>query len=147
MAIEGDGHCFFRAFSKAITGTQQNHSTIRKAVVQWMLCGDHPPKLASYIAPYDVVTDSDYHSAIKGYIDKKRMAFDGWGGHNELYALATMFQIDVYVSNNSPGGRRWNVFSPLFWDKSNCRVTSDYKLYLYHSDSGGHYDLVTPSNQ
>ena len=51
------------------------------------------------------------------------MAFDGWGGHN---ALATMFQIDIYVSNNSPGGRRWNVFSPLFWDKSNCRVTSDY---------------------
>ena len=34
VAIEGDGHCFFRAISKAVTGTQDFHSDFRKAVVE-----------------------------------------------------------------------------------------------------------------
>ena len=48
------------------------------------------------------------------------------------------------LSNNSDGGRRWNTFSPLFRANMNCMEKSDYKLYLYHSDSGNHYDRVIP---
>jgi hypothetical protein len=29
-------------------------------------------------------------------------------------------------------------------DEKNCRSKSDYKLYLYHSDTETHYDLVIP---
>ena len=48
-SIEGDGHCFFRAISKAVTGTQDFHSDFRKAVVAWMLLEDHPQQLGQYV--------------------------------------------------------------------------------------------------
>ena len=78
--IVGDGHCFFRAISKAITGTQSYHADFRKAVVEWMLCEDHPQELAQYIAPLNTVSDSDCQSAIQKYIDERHMSLDGWGG-------------------------------------------------------------------
>ena len=127
-AIEGDGHCFFRAISKAVTGSQKYHTDFRKAVVEWMLCKDHPPQLAQYIAPFDAVSDSDGQLAIQKYIDEARMSLDGWGGDKEIRAFATMFQVDICVSNNSRGGRRWNYYPPLFYDEKNCRRKSDYKL-------------------
>ena len=143
----GDGHCLFRAISKAVTGTQKNHAAVRKAVVQWMLCGDHPPELAKYIGSYDQSTavSRDTSLVVKNYVEKSGMSQCAWGSDKEIRALATMFQIDIYVSNNSPGGRRWNTFSPLFRENMNCVEKSCYKLYLYHSDSGNHYDRVIPS--
>ena len=115
--IVGDGHCFFRAISKAITGTQSYHADFRKAVVEWMLCEDHPQELAQYIAPFDTVSDSDCQSAIQKYIDEGHMSLDGWGSDKEIRAFATMFQIVICVSTNSPGGRRWNYYSPIFSDE------------------------------
>ena len=112
--IEGDGHCFFRAISKAITGTQTYHASFRKAVVEWMLCEDHPPRLAKYVAPHDnMVTGSDCQLAIQKYIDQGRMSQDGWGGDKEIIAFATMFQVDICVSTNSCGGRRWHVYNGM----------------------------------
>ena len=109
-----------------------------------MLCEDHPPQLAQYIAPD---SDTDGQLAIKRYIDQARMSLDGWGGDKEIRAFATMFQIDICVSNNSPGRRTWNYYPPLFHNAKSCRGKSDYKLYLYDSDSGSHYDLVIPSEE
>ena len=104
-------------FSKAITGTQTYHASFRKAVVEWML---HPPQLAKYVAPHDnMVTGSDCQLAI---IDQGRMSQDGWGGDKEIIALATMFQVDICVSTNSCGGRRWHVY---IWDEKKCRGKSD----------------------
>ena len=147
VAIEGDGHCFFRAISKAVTGTQDFHSDFRKAVVEWMLYEDHPQQLAQYIAPFDPESDTDGQLAITRYIDQARMSLNGWGGDKEIRAFATMFQITICVSNISHEGRRWNYYPPLFYDEKNCREKSDYKLYLYHSDTETHYDLVIPHTQ
>ena len=106
-----------KLISKAITGT---HASFRKAVVEWMLCEDHPPRLAKYVAPHDnMVTGSDCQLAI---IDQGRMSQDGWGGDKEIIALATMFQVDICVSTNSCGGRRWHVY---IWDENKCRGKSD----------------------
>ena len=77
--IVGDGHCLFRAISKAFTETQSYHADYRKAIVEWMLCEDHAQKLAQYIAPFDAVSDSDCQSAIQKYIDERGMSLDGWG--------------------------------------------------------------------
>ena len=113
--IVGDGHCFVRAISKAITGTQTYHADFRKAVVEWMLCEDHPQRLAQYIVPFDAVSGSDCQSAIQQYIDERCMSLDGWGSDKEIRAFATMLQIVICVSTNSPGGRRWNYYSPIFF--------------------------------
>ena len=144
--IRGDGRCFFRAISKAVTGTQEFHGEFRKAVIEWMLREDHPPQLAVYVDP-DSGTDGK--AAIKKYVEQTDMAVDGWSGDKEMRAFATMFQIEICVSNNSPGGRRWNYYSPLFYHEHTCREKSDYKLYLYHSgsDTRSHYDLVIPSKE
>ena len=78
----------------------------------------------SIIAPFDAVSDSDGQLAIQKYIDQARMSLDGWGGDKEIRAFATMFQVDICVSNNSRGGRRWNYYPPLFYDEKNCRRKS-----------------------
>ena len=142
--IVGDGHCLFRAISKAITGNQENHQLFRAAVVQWMLSERHPPQLAKYVG--SVGENSVCSEVVREYIERSKMSHDTWGSDKEIRAFATMFQIVIYVSNNSPGGRRWNAFPPLFADEATCMKESDYKLYLYHSDGGIHYDLVIPKS-
>ena len=101
--IVGDGHCLFRAISKAITGNQENHQLFRAAVVQWMLSERHPPQLAKYVG--SVGENSVCSEVVREYIE---MSHDTWGSDKEIRAFATMFQIVIYVS---PGGRRWNEFS------------------------------------
>ena len=112
-----------------------------------MLLEDHPQQLAQYVASFDPDTDTDGKTAIRRYIDESCMSRDGWGGDKEKRTFATMFQIEICVSNNSPGERRWNVYPPLFHNAKTCKERSDYKLYLYHSYSGSHYNLVIPSKE
>ena len=141
--IQGDGHCLFRAISKFITGNQKNHKLIRKAVVKWMLYKEHPPQLANYVT--SVVKDEEPVISVEEYIEKNGISQNGWGGDKEIRAFATMLQISIYVSNILPGGRRWNKFPPLFHNNLTCMQQSDYRCYLYHSDSRNHYDLVIPN--
>ena len=143
-SIEGGGHCFFRAISKVVTGTQDFHTDFRKAVVAWMLLEDHPQQLAQYVAPFDPDTDTDGKTAIRRYIDESCMSRDGWWGTKRYVPLQPCFKLK-YVCQTTPGGRRWNVYPPLFHNAKTCKEKSNYKLYLYHSDSGSHYDLVIPS--
>ena len=94
--IVGDGHCLFRAISKIITGSQTNDGAVRQAVVQWMLCKEHPPELAKRVATYaksrDVSRDpSKCHLVMKEYIDESDMSGSAWGGDNEITSLATRY--------------------------------------------------------
>ena len=147
--IVGDGHCLFRAISKSITGTQKNHQAVRKAVVKWMVCSDHPTALAKYIVSYDWLAEierdkSKCPQAIQNYIDTSGMSIAAWGSDKEMVALATMLQTTIFVSNNASGKRVWNCFHPLFWNPKYCMEKSNYKLYLHHSDSRTHYNRVIP---
>ena len=38
-SILGDGNCLFRAVSKEVTGTQENHKAVRVAIINFM---EHP---------------------------------------------------------------------------------------------------------
>ena len=141
--IVGDGHCLFRAISKSITGTQKNHQAVRKVVVKWMVCSDHPTALAKYIVSYDWLAEierdkSKCPQAIQNYIDTSGMSIAAWGSDKEMVALATMLQTTIFVSNNASGKRVWNCFHPLFWNPKYCMEKSNYKLYLHHSDSRTH---------
>ena len=63
--IVGDGHCLFRAIAKIITGSQTNHGAVRQAVVQWMLCKEHPPELAKRVAEYaKAVMSAEIHQSV-----------------------------------------------------------------------------------
>ncbi len=127
-------------FQRLLLETKKNHELIRQATVQWMLCKKHPRDLANYVT--STVGSEEPVSSVEEYIEKYDILHSGWGGDKEIRAFATMFQISIYVSNNSPGGRRWNYFPPLFYNNLTCMQQSDYECYLYHSDSGKHYDLL-----
>lgn len=123
--IDGDGHCLFRAISKSITGTQKNHQAVRKAVVNWMLCADHPPAVAKYVVSYEWQAEIERDNSIcpqamQEYIDTSGMSHCAWGSDKELVAFATMLQTTIFVSNKTPGGLVWNSFCPLFWNQKNC---------------------------
>ena len=133
-AIEGDGHCFFRAISK---GTQTYHASFRKAVVEWMLCEDHPPRLAKYVAPHDnMVTGSDYQLAIQKYIDQGRMSQDGWGGDKEIIAFATML---TFVCQQTPVEGDDGMFT--------THISGMKRTVGGNPTTGLHYDLVIPSKK
>ena len=93
----------------------------------------------SIIAPFDAVSDSDGQLAIQKYIDQSRMSLDGWGGDKEIRAYATMFQVDICVSNNSRGGII--THHSVMMKRTAGGIQ---KLYLYHSDTETQYDLVIP---
>ena len=114
------------------------YGAIRQAVVQWMLCKEHPPELAKRVAAYakrhDVSRDpSKCHLVMKEYIDEADMSGSAWGGDNEITSLW------------------WKaVVRPLFFDQRNCMGQYQYiqtiLLYLYHSNNGDHYDRIIPRN-
>ena len=47
--IQGDGNCMFRALSRIVTGSQDQHSVIRAKIVQHM-CDKAPLMLAHIVA-------------------------------------------------------------------------------------------------
>ena len=49
-SIVEDGDCLFRAIPKTVTGTQNNHSAVRQAMIRWMIGIKYHPKLAGYVA-------------------------------------------------------------------------------------------------
>ena len=67
----------------------------------------------------------------------------GWGTTNEIFATATLFQMHICISSAIYERRTWTKHRPLFHN-STCMEPSNFKIYLYHTDSQDHYDFVIP---
>lgn len=102
--VLGDGNCFFRALSKAITGVEDYHISLRKAIAD-LESDNHP--LFKPIHEAILSTNFETHSKNikKQYI---------WGTTTEIIAAATLFQIDVYIATDSyrPGSVTWLLYTP-----------------------------------
>ena len=85
--IIGDDHCGFRALSKATTGTENNHTAFRAAVVA-IMCSS----CAGCRRPWPVGTAS-----IDDYIQQTNMDTTGWFSDIELQSISSLLQIHIYV--------------------------------------------------
>ncbi|XP_023202486.1 uncharacterized protein LOC111611089 [Xiphophorus maculatus] len=120
--IVGDGNCFFRALSQAISGTQKNHRKIRLAVVKQLQRNSHT---------YDSILRSEY-SSISQYIAVSRMQYVGsWATEVEIKASADYFGVNIFTFCDD----KWLEYSSL-------SSLSNHALYLQNI-SGNHYETVT----
>lgn len=140
--IVGDGACFFRTLSKAITGTEANHYPVRMSLIKFML---HPANVLSFgrFLRQGVVYDIDALKAVTSHINRCRLyAETSWSTEYEVFAAATMFQVKINVFSEYSDHRDWHTYVPRFTNET-CMTPMQVMLYLYHIN-GNHYDLVIP---
>ena len=134
-----DGNCFFRAASIILSGSENNHLHIRHCLLCFIAAN------ASIFAPL-VMQYSDLDAHIK-----TMMQPCAWATQLEIVALATYFQVPVYIFKESTG--QWERHKPL----PNFRLSSQERILalsgvastlkrfeLFHRPC--HYDAILPTH-
>ena len=137
--VLGDGNCLFRAISKEITGTEENHTAIRLAALGYLR---ENPSLISYGAPtfsIDPSTDP-MRRAVSRYISTHHMDQCGWGKDFEIMLLASLLTIQIFSRSTCGESRQWVCFAPGF---TRNRSACPYGIYVYNI-TNYHYDRVIP---
>ncbi len=102
--VLGDGNCLFRALSSQITGTQQHHLELRKAIARF------EQKNESVFRPLHTTINS---TPFSDHLQKMKRSCV-WGTLVEILAFSSLFHIDVYVASDTyhPGKPSWVKYSP-----------------------------------
>ena len=134
--VRGDGHCFFRALSKELTGTEDNHLLIRRAITSFMVIPENEVILARYCNV----------ESMARHVSQKQIDKDGWATEVEIHVMATILQCEIYVFCEFGPTRSWSRFTPAFSSSkgAGCMDPCGYKIYLYHTECRTHYDHVVP---
>lgn len=142
--VIGDGACLFRAISKSITGTQDNHYALRLAVVNFMVHPDSVVAIGRFLCGSHIVSVDIAHDAVESYTTGSNMRDERtWGTEKELSVIASMFQATVNVFGTYPSKHNWQAYPPI----RHCKVAMQpdhFMLYLYHVCEKNHYDVVIP---
>ena len=127
--VVGDGNCLFRSFSYIITGSENYHREVRKAIV------DHMPLLRP-----EVLSVYLGDTTVQEYQRQTRMRQDSsWGTDVEMVTLAHLLDTTVYAY--SPGGNEWAVCSTTFWSGAGASNSLERAMYLVNTGNN-HYDVV-----
>ncbi|CAI5736842.1 unnamed protein product [Peronospora destructor] len=91
--VKGDGNCLFRALSDQLFGDQQQHEQVREKIVNY---------LEQHRNDFEPFMEDE--EKFEKYCE--RMRENGtWGGNQELYAAARLFQAYIIVHQNQPSAR------------------------------------------
>lgn len=130
VKITGDGNCFFRAISYLLYGSESNHETIRKSVVEhissnWSDYGDF------------IIGDDSYGMAVTTVDDYQSvMLKDGqYGGVQEAVAVSQLFDVRIVIydaDNLAALPRRIGRSS----------VGRDLNLLFSGERDSGHFDVL-----
>ena len=83
--IRGDGNCFYRSISHIITGSEDQHLAVRKAVVNHM-------RIMGNVLTGDSTVD------IETYINNSRVERDGtWAVEVNIYATSHLLKVYIYI--------------------------------------------------
>ncbi|XP_014880723.1 uncharacterized protein LOC106942060, partial [Poecilia latipinna] len=119
--IVGDGNCFFRSLSQAISGNQKSHRKIRLVVVN---------QLQKKFHMYTSILRNEY-SSMSEYIRISRMQYVGsWATEVEIQAAADFFGVNIFTYCND----KWLKYI-------SANTFSNHGLYLQNID-GNHYETV-----
>ena len=102
--VLGDGNCLFRALSKAITGVEDHHISLRKIIAEF-----EPDNQTLFKLIHEAILSNNFEVHYKNI---KRQYI--WGTTTEIIAAATLLQVDVYVATDSyrPGSVAWLLYTP-----------------------------------
>ena len=131
-SIRGDGNCFFRAVSKAICGSEENHKQLRDLCVEFL--NTHSNQFRQF------VDDDD----IQAHMNAMRK-LGTWATQCEIFAAATILQRDIYVlSPAGSSGYKWYKFTPQI----PCDpATLDRCFITLSHTQGNHYDCIFPKDK
>ncbi|XP_071958642.1 uncharacterized protein [Antedon mediterranea] len=131
--ITGDGNCFYRAISYIISGTENNHLILRKAITNHLLESD------------DMFSNalSDEYRTVKEYVIKKRVMDNGtWASNTEISAMANLLNTDIYSFNDQLV--TWQMFSAQLPGRIN-EVTTGNGIYILYNRNV-HFNVVESVN-
>uniref|UniRef100_H3GY35 OTU domain-containing protein n=1 Tax=Phytophthora ramorum TaxID=164328 RepID=H3GY35_PHYRM len=103
--VEADGNCLFRALGDQLYGDQHRHEDIRE-VGECLRMSWSEEKIVTYLEQHrdDFEPFMEDEEKFETYCE--RMREDGtWGGNQELYAAARLFQVYVVVHQDQPSAR------------------------------------------
>ena len=90
-SIKGDGNCLFRTLSFIITGSEEQHTLEREAILHHML------QIAHFMLSHHITV----HSSVFEYIQHTCMDQDGtWGTDIEILTLAHLLNTCIFCVNH-----------------------------------------------
>ena len=99
--VQGDGNCLFRAFSYIITGSEDQHSDVRAAIIAHMYNIEERIRRGLFGSCRNA----------RAYIETSGIANAGkWGGDNEIITLSDLLNTTIYSYNVS--FKSWAPYSP-----------------------------------
>ena len=135
-----DGNCFFRAASIILSLSEDDHLHIRHCLVSFTAANAKVFSLLVMQYP-----DLDAHI-------KAMMQPCVWATQLEIVALATYFQVPVYIFNESTG--QWEHHKPLADLRLSCQertmvlsgvASTLMRFELFYRPS--HYDAILPTHE
>ena len=124
--INGDGNCFFRAISYAISNTEVNHMEVRRSVCNFAV---HEKESVQPVLRPE-------HASVESYMRTTCMTHEGvWATEFEIVCTAFLLHCDIYTFSEG----KWRKYSAAQWEK-NIEVLP-YAIYLDHEGSC-HYNVV-----
>ncbi|CAG2249461.1 unnamed protein product [Mytilus edulis] len=128
--IIGDGNCFYRAISYAITGTETNHIKIRSAIV------NHIHQLGTNL-----------HSLLQhgqtcfSYVLQNQINIPGsWATEVEIFVASNLLRTHIFTYvNTGNNSYKWTKFDANYLNPN--IITDETGIYLNHTN-GNHYDIV-----
>lgn len=115
-SIKGDGNCFFRALSFAISGTECNHCLMRQVIVEHL--GNNYQTYECYIRPE--------FGSVKAYIRQSCIGNEStWATEVEIFVAAYLLGCDIYTFSENA----WLKFP--YKSKSNDKRIQG-TIYLNH---------------
>ncbi|XP_071965644.1 uncharacterized protein [Antedon mediterranea] len=131
--ITGDGNCFYRAISYIISGTEDNHFLLRRAITNHLLETDD----------LFINTFSHEYRSVKEYVLKKRVMDNGtWASNTEISAMANLLNTDIYSFNDQL--LTWQLFSAKKPGRIDD-VTTDNGIYILYT-MNVHFNVVESVN-
>lgn len=123
--INGDGNCFYRAISYVITGSQSQHSAVRRAIVDHMRAiGDR--LIAS--------------GRIEQYIADNAVERSGtWATDTEINAASHLLKTSIYIYMEDSDV--WQHFHPRVIDRA-LRRSEVSDLSMYINNPHNHFEVV-----
>ena len=128
-SIQGDGNCLFRTLSFIITGSEEQHTLVREAILHHML------QIAHFMLSHLIIG----HSSVSEYIQHTSMDQDGtWGTDIEIFTLSDLLNTCIFVYTTEQCN--WWRYGPQDVDRSlNVDITN---MSMYTRNPGLHFDVV-----
>ena len=133
----GDGNCFFRAISYALTCKEDYHQLLRAKVISHMSSIEH------LLKPYFPNSDD----TLETYLVHSRMASNcQWATIVEIFSTAHLLMTDIWtytIWDHRIGTWTWNKHTALHLD--HCLQPTDVAnegIYIQHTNLN-HYDYVS----